>query len=228
MEIIELLKYGLPNFLKYSEVLVNSNSHILNLGINKSNKDNKEFLEKNNISENDIINNQIIKFIKTEIYKIIYNQIRNGNYHLIDLTKVYLYDFLRKLESEIPNEYKNIVTNMKLCSDIGDSSMFTFGSIQAGLRTPDIHQKGILKGVNVYVDPYLHYTCEEIFYFNDINYNISDFNFIEDDKIVEVHFKLNLDDFKHLMGYITTSEHNKSLELIKIKNRDKKIDDILK
>ena len=190
-----------------------------------------------NIDFNSQVNSVILNEMRITIVKNITKQmINNNNFLLIDLmNKKNMSDRNHIFSSVLSGvKYKNLVTNSRISTEIGDSSLFNFDSFdKAKQHTGITYKTGKFLNLNSYCDLYLKYSEETIVLFDDILFNITDFKLYEDESFGNiprrnrVDFTLNCNNPNYRLVYYIDDDFNKSLSIAKSVIRDKKIDELL-
>jgi hypothetical protein len=189
------------------------------------------------IDFNSEVNSVILNEMRITIVRnIIKQMISNNNFLLIDLmNKKNMSDRNTIFSSVLSGvKYKNLVTNSRISTEIGDSSLFHFDSFdKAKHHTAITYKTGKFLNLNSYCDPYLKYSEEVIVLFDDILFNITDYNLYEDESFGNiprrnrVDFTLSWSNPNYRLVYYIDDEFNKSLPIVKSIIRDKKIDELL-
>ena len=189
-----------------------------------------------NIDFNSEVNSVILNEMRITIVRNITKQmISNNNFLLIDfMNKKNMSDRNPIFSSVLSGvKYKNLVTNSRISTEIGDSSLFHFDSFdKTKHHTAITYKTGKFLNLNSYCDPYLKYSEETIVLFDDILFNITDFNLYEDESFNiprrnRVDFTLSWSNPNYRLVYYIDDEFNKSLPIVKSIIRDKKIDELL-
>lgn len=218
-------------FLKWSDVkLDNSEKFSISCQIPIEMKD-------LNVDFKSHVNSVILNEMRIKIIKNISKQmVNNKNFLLIDLmNKKNMFDRNQIFSSVLSCvKYKNLVTNSRISAEIGDSSLFHFDSFDKTKHHTGITYKtGKFLNLNSYCDPYLKYSEEVIILFDDILFNITDFNLYEDEsfgnipRFLLVDFTLNWNNPNYRLVYYIDDDFNKSLPIVRSITRDKKIDELL-
>lgn len=189
------------------------------------------------IDFNSEVNSVILNEMRITIVKNITKQmISNNNFLLIDLINKKNMSDRNHIFSSVLScvKYENLVTNSRINTEIGDSSLFHFDSFdKAKQHTGITYKTGKFLNLNSYCDPYLKYSEETIVLFDDILFNITDFNLYEDESFGNiprrnrVDFTLNWNNPNYRLVYYIDDDFNKSLSIAKSVIRDKKIDELL-
>ena len=175
--------------------------------------------------------NQIKSEIKRNFYKQIFKSMTSNN-HFIDLRGLKFIDAHNKTSSVLNNfNFKNLVTNMRICSELQDSSSFHFSKMKTN-RTHDIYEIGKYLNFEAYCDPYIKYGEEVIYLFDDFNFNIDNFKYeIVDESTFIPRLKITYDFYYETPNsdtvYLFDDEFQKSLSIVISQMRDEKIDQLL-
>ena len=183
------------------------------------------------------VNSVILNEMRITIVRNITKQmVSNNNFLLIDLMNKKNMSDRNPIFSSVLSgvKYKNLVTNSRISTEIGDSSLFNFDSFdKAKQQTGITYKTGKFLDLNSYCDPYLEYSEEVIVLFDDILFNITDYNLYEDESFGNiprrnrVDFTLSWSNPNYRLVYYIDDEFNKSLPIVKSIIRDKKIDELL-
>lgn len=225
--------YSEDYFLKWSDVELENSE---NISIYYSVPiENKEFLHNSSIHNvvNDEIRQTVVRYI-TKKMKL------SDDFLLIDLRGVKTHQYKNDKYS-ILDGYKNLITNSRINTELGDSSLFHFDTLDSYKNNNGTsyhlvvsYRTGKFKGIEVYCDPYLRYGDEEIVLFDDLEFNITDYKVIENvdnfghiPQKNKVEFKLSWSNPNYRMVYFIDDDFNKSLSIVKSTIRDRKIDELL-
>ena len=183
------------------------------------------------------VNSVILNEMRITIVRNITKQmVSNNNFLLIDLMNKKNMSDRNPIFSSVLSgvKYKNLVTNSRISTEIGDSSLFHFDSFdKTKHHTAITYKTGKFLNLNSYCDPYLKYSEEVIVLFDDILFNITDYNLYEDESFGNiprrnrVDFTLSWSNPNYRLVYYIDDEFNKSLPIVKSIIRDKKIDELL-
>jgi hypothetical protein len=174
---------------------------------------------------------QIRSEIKRSFYKQIFKKIKSND-NFIDLRNLKYFDKYRATsEKLIFFKFKNLVSNSRISAELQDSPSFHFSKMKTN-PVNDIYEIGKYSNFEAYCDPYLRYNDEEIYLFDDIRFNINNFQY---DVIGETTFTPRLKityDFYFEIGdneiiYVIDDEFQKSLPILISQMRDEKIDQLL-
>ena len=173
--------------------------------------------------------------IKHEIYRSLYKSIfkeMKFNNKFLDLRNFKFPENLNETSLFLSQfKYKNLLSNGRILSELQDSLSFHFSKIKSN-PVNDIYGVGKYLDFKAYVDPYLRYSDEEIYLFDDIQFNINNFRY---DVISESTFtprlKVSFDFYFEIgdneMIYVIDDDFQKSLLILISQMRDEKIDQLL-
>lgn len=199
----------------------------------KSNKDTFSISVQFSPEYEDHLINQIKSEIKRNFYKQIFKSMTSNN-HFIDLRGLKFTDAHNKTSSVLNNfNFKNLVTNMRICSELQDSASFHFSKMKTN-RTHDIYEIGKYLNFEAYCDPYIKYVEEVIYLFDDVRFNVEGFKYeIVNEMTFTTGPKLKITyDFYYEtpnsdIVYLFDDEFQKSLSILISQMRDEKIDQLL-
>ena len=178
---------------------------------------------------------QFIQQIKSEIKRSFYKQIFKkikSNDNFIDLRNLKFFDKYRETSDKlIFFKYKNLVSNSRICTELQDSPSFHFSKMKNN-PTHDIYEIGKYLNFEAYCDPYLEYSKEGIYLFDDFNFNIDNFKYeIVDESTFIPKLKITYDFYYDSPNsdtvYLIDDEFQKSLPILISQKRDEKIDQLL-
>ena len=178
---------------------------------------------------------QFIQQIKSEIKRSFYKQIFKkikSNDNFIDLRNLKFFDKYRATsEKLIFFKFKNLLSNSRICAELQDSSSFHFSNMKTNTSS-DIYEIGRYLDFDAYCDPYLKYSDDGIYLFDDFNFNIDNFKYeIVDESTFTPRLKITYDFYYDLPNsdtvYLIDDEFQKSLPLVISQMRDEKIDQLL-
>lgn len=174
---------------------------------------------------------QIKSEIKRSLYKQIFKKIKSND-NFIDLRNLKFFDKYR-LTSEklIFFKFKNLVSNSRICAELQDSPSFHFSKMKNN-PTHDIYEIGKYLDFDAYCDPYLEYSKEGIYLFDDFNFNIDNFKYeIVDESTFTPRLKITYDFYYDSPNsdtvYLIDDEFQRSLPILISQMRDEKIDQLL-
>lgn len=189
-----------------------------------------------NIDEIDVLDHYISQ-MRSEIRnfidkKVIENFQNSYEYEVIDLRKSGF-----RVGSDLNNhimifsEYKNLISNVRICSNIQDGPQFvTLPFKNASNGTSYI--VGSVSDKNIYVNPIFRYNDTKLFLFNDVKLNIGEikFNVISEVTfnprlVIEIPISLRISESK--MVYVRDEEQPDLPSEVISRIRDKKIEDLL-
>lgn len=193
------------------------------------------------IDFNSQVNSVILNEMRITIVRNINKKmVSNNNFLLIDLMNKKNMSDRNPIFSSVLSgvKYKNLVTNSRINTELCDSSLFHFDRFDnTKYHTPSptgiTHKTGKFLNLNSYCDPYLKYSEEVIVLFDDILFNITDYNLYEDESFGNIQrrnrvdFTLSWSNPNYRLVYYIDDEFNKSLPIVKSIIRDKKIDELL-
>jgi hypothetical protein len=174
---------------------------------------------------------QIKHEVYRTLYKFIFKEMKYNN-KFLDLRNLKFPERINKTSLFLSQfKYKNILSNSRISTELQDSSSFHFSKMKAN-PVNDIYEIGKYLHFEAYCDPYLRYSDEEIYLFDDIRFNINNFQY---DVISELTFTPRLKityDFYFEIGdneiiYVVDDEFQKSLPILISQMRDEKIDQLL-
>lgn len=191
------------------------------------------------------IKNEMVTNIQKEIFSSIQS---DENFDFIDLRNVdplpVLFlsnNSLKIVENFIlsqSQEYKNIITTGKIASELQDSSSFQWSPLKSDLlqTNGNAYQVGGIFGMNIWVDPYLHFNADKIIFYNDIEVDIKDTTCTICDELsfsprIVSSYKLSVNTGSTLVIYLVVDEKCKNFGKFisfKINKRDEKINEIIK
>ena len=170
----------------------------------------------------------LIKYIFKEMkYNKGFIDLRNiGYYEKLNITSLYLSKY----------KYKNLVSCARLSAELQDSSSFHFFNSKLSKNTLNtngyIYPVGKYLDFEVYVDPYLRWDEEMIYLFNDIRFNINNFQYevrseatFQPKIIISYDFYFEIGDNE--VVYVVDDEFQKSSLILLSQMRDEKIDKLL-
>ena len=178
---------------------------------------------------------QFIQQIKSEIKRSFYKQIFKkikSNDNFIDLRNLKFFDKYRATsEKLIFFKFKNLLSNSRICAELQDSSSFHFSNMKTNTSS-DIYEIGRYLDFDAYCDPYLKYSDDGIYLFDDFNFNIDNFKYeIVDESTFTPRLKITYDFYYDLPNsdtvYLIDDEFQKSLPILISQMRDEKIDQLL-
>ena len=178
---------------------------------------------------------QFIQQIKSEIKRSFYKQIFKkikSNDNFIDLRNLKFFDKYRETSDKlIFFKYKNLVSNSRICTELQDSPSFHFSKMKNN-PTHDIYEIGKYLNFEAYCDPYLEYSKEGIYLFDDFNFNIDNFKYEIVDKStfipkLKITYDFYYDSPNSDTVYLIDDEFQKSLPILISQKRDEKIDQLL-
>lgn len=198
-------------------------------------------------SVTDLVDSEQITFnlIKSEFNQTIYKKILNSlfdtkNSYFLDLRNEFNADKGRKvigtLSDKFSNhDFKNIVTNGAVASDIMDTSVFstTFNTANVQNSGGLVYMFGSLMGRDSYIDPFMKYDDTRICLFNKVElniknielYNISSVATFAPRMVFEVEFSYEVNESK--VVYIINDENSEAYSKYKQNLREEKINEIL-
>lgn len=197
----------------------------------KSNKDTFSISVQFSPEYEDHLINQMKSEIKRNFYKQIFKSMTSNN-HFIDLRGLKFIDAHNKTSSVLNNfNFKNLVTNMRICSELQDSSSFHFSKMKTN-RTHDIYEIGKYLNFEAYCDPYIKYAEEVIYLFDDVRFNADSFKYeIVNEMTFTPKLKITYDFYYETPNsdivYLFDDEFQKSLSILISQMRDEKIDQLL-
>lgn len=174
---------------------------------------------------------QIRSEIKRSLYKQIFKSIKSND-NFIDLRNLKFFDKYRETSDKlIFFKYKNLVSNSRICTELQDSPSFHFSKMKNN-PTHDIYEIGKYLNFEAYCDPYLEYSKEGIYLFDDFNFNIDNFKYeIVDESTFIPKLKITYDFYYDSPNsdtvYLIDDEFQKSLPILISQKRDEKIDQLL-
>ena len=174
---------------------------------------------------------QIKSEIKRSFYKQIFKKIKSND-NFIDLRNLKYFDKYRVTsEKLIFFKFKNLVSNSRICAELQDSPSFHFSKMKNN-PTHDIYEIGKYLDFDAYCDPYLEYSKEGIYLFDDFNFNIDNFKYeIVDELTFTPRLKITYDFYYDSPNsdtvYLIDDEFQKSLPILISQMRDEKIDQLL-
>ena len=174
---------------------------------------------------------QIKSEIKRSFYKQIFKKIKSND-NFIDLRNLKFFDKYRETSDKlIFFKYKNLVSNSRICTELQDSPSFHFSKMKNN-PTHDIYEIGKYLNFEAYCDPYLEYSKEGIYLFDDFNFNIDNFKYeIVDESTFIPKLKITYDFYYDSPNsdtvYLIDDEFQKSLPILISQKRDEKIDQLL-
>ena len=174
---------------------------------------------------------QIKSEIKRSLYKQIFKKIKSND-NFIDLRNLKFFDKYRLTSDKlIFFKFKNLVSNSRICAELQDSPSFHFSKMKNN-PTHDIYEIGKYLDFDAYCDPYLEYSKEGIYLFDDFNFNIDNFKYeIVDESTFTPRLKITYDFYYDLPNsdtvYLIDDEFQKSLPILISQMRDEKIDQLL-
>jgi hypothetical protein len=217
-----LLKFESEDFLIFDSN-VKSNKDTFSISVQFS----PEYQE----IERDHLINQIKSEIKRNFYKQIFKSMTSNN-HFIDLRGLKFIDAHNKTSSVLNNfNFKNLVTNMRICAELQDSTSFHFSKMKTN-RTHDIYEIGKYLNFEAYCDPYIKYADEVIYLFDDVRFNAEGFKYeIVNEMTFTPKLKITYDFYYETPNsdtvYLFDDEFQKSLSILISQMRDEKIDQLL-
>ena len=179
----------------------------------------------------DYLIQQIRSEIKRSLYKQIFKSIKSND-NFIDLRNLKFFDKYRETSDKlIFFKYKNLVSNSRICTELQDSPSFHFSKMKNN-PTHDIYEIGKYLNFDAYCDPYLEYSKEGIYLFDDFNFNIDNFKYeIVDESTFIPKLKITYDFYYDSPNsdtvYLIDDEFQKSLPILISQKRDEKIDQLL-
>ena len=179
----------------------------------------------------DYLIQQIRSEIKRSLYKQIFKSIKSND-NFIDLRNLKFFDKYRETSDKlIFFKYKNLVSNSRICTELQDSPSFHFSKMKNN-PTHDIYEIGKYLNFEAYCDPYLEYSKEGIYLFDDFNFNIDNFKYeIVDESTFIPKLKITYDFYYDSPNsdtvYLIDDEFQKSLPILISQKRDEKIDQLL-
>ena len=178
---------------------------------------------------------QFIQQIKSEIKRSFYKQIFKkikSNDNFIDLRGLKFIDAHNKTSLVLNKfNFKNLVSNSRICTELQDSPSFHFSKMKNN-PTHDIYEIGKYLNFEAYCDPYLEYSKEGIYLFDDFNFNIDNFKYEIVDKStfipkLKITYDFYYDSPNSDTVYLIDDEFQKSLPILISQKRDEKIDQLL-
>jgi hypothetical protein len=217
-------EYLLPTPLILDDTII-SNKNSVNISV--SIELNDEYIE------------QFVFKIKEEIlralYKFIFKEMKSNN-KFIDLRNLKFTEKLNRTSLFLSQfKYKNLVSCGRLSAELQDSLSFHFSKMKTNPwsgSSHDIYKVGKYLDFEAYVDPYLKWDEEMIYLFNDIRFNINNFQYevrseatFQPKLVISYDFYFEIGDNE--IVYIIDDEFQKSLPILLSQMRDEKIDKLL-
>jgi hypothetical protein len=233
MEIVDLLNSGEVEIFEYNDYykedksLIDFTSYRISIA---------SPISYPNIDEIDVLGHYISQMksdIRNHIDKKLIEEFNTSyEYEVIDLRKSGF-----RVGSDLNNyiigftEYKNLTSNVRICSNIQDGSQFvTLPFKNASMGTSYI--VGSLSDKNIYVNPIFRYNDTKLFLFNDVKLNIGEikFNVVSEATfntrlILEIPISFRISESKII--YVRDQEQPDLPSEVISRVRDKKIEDIL-
>jgi hypothetical protein len=217
----ELLSIDTRDFLILDDTIT-SNKNTVSISVNLTTND-------SNHIEQFVI--QIKHEVFRTLYKYIFKEMKSNN-KFLDLRNLKFPTTLNRTNLFLSQfKFKNLVSNSRISAELQDSPSFHFSKMKTNPDS-DIYEIGNYLNFEAYCDPYLRYNDEEIYLFDDIRFNINNFQY---DVISEATFTPRLKityDFYFEIGdneiiYVIDDEFQKSLPILISQMRDEKIDQLL-
>ena len=172
----------------------------------------------------DQINQHIFKEIKKELFK-------TTDYDYLNFMTcggILSYEQSVMLGDKIlENNYKSLITNGGLASDIQDNPLFDFKPL-GGIRVNyGLYCVGRLKDCEICVDQYMKYDDERIFLFDEVQINICNFTFDDaKDHRYLINFNMDFKIGSSKLIYVLTDINSDNYKQIISDNRNSKLNEI--
>lgn len=216
----ELLSIGTRDFLILDDTIT-SNKNTVSISVH--------------LTANDSNIEQFVSHVKYEVfrtlYKYIFKQMKFNN-KFIDLRNLKFTEKLNRTSLFLSQfKYKNILSNSRISTELQDSLSFHFSKMKPNTSS-DIYEIGKYLDFEAYVDPYIRYSDEEIYLFDDIRFNINNFQYevrcestFQPKLVISYDFYFEIGDNE--IVYIIDDEFQKSLPILLSQIRDEKIDKLI-
>jgi hypothetical protein len=227
----ELLSIDTRDFLILDDTIT-SNKNTVSISVNLTTNDSNHI-------------EQFVSQVKYEIYRTLYKFIfkeMKYNNKFLDLRNLKFSETLNRTSLFLSQfNYKNLVSNSRISAELQDSPSFHF-SKSVSTRThihkmktnpdSDIYEIGNYLNFEAYCDPYLEYSKEGIYLFDDIRFNINNFQYEIVDELtftpkLKVRYDFYFDSPNSDTVYLIDDEFQKSLPILISQMRDEKIDQLL-
>lgn len=216
----ELLSINTRDFLILDDTITsNKNSVNISLSLPINNEYVEEFV------------NQVRHEVFRILYKHIFKEIKFNN-KFIDLRNLKFTEKLNRTSLFLSQfKYKNLVSNSRISTELQDSLSFHFSKMKPN-TSGDIYEIGKYLDFESYVDPYIRYSDEEIYLFDDIRFNVNNFQYevrceatFQPKLVISYDFYFEIGDNEII--YFIDDEFQKSLPILLSQMRDEKIDKLL-
>lgn len=215
----ELLSIDTRDFLILDDTIT-SNKNTINISVQ--------------LTSNDYIE-QFVSQVRHEVfrtlYKYIFKEIKSNN-KFLDLRNIKFPESVTNTSLFLSQfKYKNLLTNGRISAELQDSPSFHFSKMKAN-PSSDIYEIGNYLNFEAYCDPYLRYNEEEIYLFDDIRFNINNFQYeVVNEATFTPKLKVRYDFYFEISDneiiYVVDDEFQKSLPILISQMRDEKIDQLL-
>lgn len=215
---------------------VNKNKNLTNFTKYSLNYSNPNTASAFGLDVDDIVKEMVYSEINQRVSNILLkNLLESDSFDYIDYINKNIDDnnFYRIVVELIKREnYKYLIVNCQIGSLIQDSPEFAVEYQTTGLRTSAVaYSIGKIRDTKIYVDPYMKFNDNKLFFFNNIDINLSDFRVSDDPssfsnlKLVDFLLDFEITDSK--IVYVLDSVNSEGYFSYKRALRDKKIDNIL-